>query len=311
MAAGIITVSFKADYTGCNRVCYRIGNSAGYTCVNVTCAGGGADCSVDIPVNVNNDGCYSVDFEGYVQACCKDIASTDGRVPFQATFTPTPISPALALGTADSFVILSGAAITNGTHNQLVTGNTGHTGALSDTFTYASGGDFAGGAVGTTGTPGTPLGDAYIVKTNILAMAPTFSFAAGNINLSTDVTNPSGIPGTFIPGIYLITGDATIGAGGIIFSGAGNYIFIITGQLITTANSTTFLSNSAQNFKVFYVPASASIGANSTLVGNIITAGAIVAGNSFALNKGRLLSTGGNITIGSGTNVFTKTADCV
>lgn len=88
--AGSLTINFTADYVGCHRVCYRLNNSGGYTCVNTTCTGGGALCSVTIPITVDNETCPTVEFDGYAQACCQDVSSLVGRIPFSATFVPSP-----------------------------------------------------------------------------------------------------------------------------------------------------------------------------------------------------------------------------
>ena len=90
LVSATIAVTFTSEYAGCNRVCYTLGNSAGYTCINGTCAGGGASCTVDIPITVDNETCPSVTFTGYVQSCCELVSSLEGRVPFSVTFTPSP-----------------------------------------------------------------------------------------------------------------------------------------------------------------------------------------------------------------------------
>lgn len=87
---GSITLTFVSYYAGVHRVCYRLNNTGPYTCNNVTCAGGGATCTYTITVAVDNETCTDVEFDGYVQAACQDIASTDGRIPFSTTFTPAP-----------------------------------------------------------------------------------------------------------------------------------------------------------------------------------------------------------------------------
>lgn len=85
-----ITVTFTSYYAGVHRVCYRLNNAGPYTCNNVTCTGGGASCTYTITLAVDNETCVDVEFDGYVQAACRDINSTDGRIPFSSTFTPTP-----------------------------------------------------------------------------------------------------------------------------------------------------------------------------------------------------------------------------
>lgn len=85
-----INVNFTAVYVGNHRVCYRIGNSGAYTCVTVNCAGGGTACSVAIPITVDNETCTNIQFNGYVQPTCIDIASDIDQLPFSVTFVPTP-----------------------------------------------------------------------------------------------------------------------------------------------------------------------------------------------------------------------------
>ncbi len=85
-----INVNFTAVYVGNHRVCYRIGNSGSYTCVTVNCAGGGTACSVAIPIMVDNETCVDIQFNGYVQPSCIDIASDVDRLAFSVTFVPTP-----------------------------------------------------------------------------------------------------------------------------------------------------------------------------------------------------------------------------
>jgi len=105
-----ITVNFISNYAGGHRVCWRIGNSGPYNCSTiVVCAGGGAPCSANIPITVDNDTCSSVTFEGYVQAICEVEGSLNGRVPFSATFVPDPTCDKYDITCAsvavDSFII--------------------------------------------------------------------------------------------------------------------------------------------------------------------------------------------------------------
>lgn len=94
-----ITVSFVSNYAGPHRVCWRTGGVGPYDCSTlVTCLGGGNLCSVDVPITVDNETCDEVEFDGYVQAACEVEGSLNGRVTFEATFTPDP--------TCDSYQIL-------------------------------------------------------------------------------------------------------------------------------------------------------------------------------------------------------------
>lgn len=85
-----LTITFVSNYAGPHRVCYRTGGSGPYTCTTVVCAGGGASCSVDIPISVDNETCPTVNYNGYAQPSCEDINSTTGRIPFSVDFTPNP-----------------------------------------------------------------------------------------------------------------------------------------------------------------------------------------------------------------------------
>lgn len=94
MAVGNIVVNFTSNYNGCHRVCYRQGGTGAYTCTScapctVNCLGNGSPCSTTIPIIVDNTSCDPIDFDGYVQACCEDITSMVGRIPFSTVFNPT------------------------------------------------------------------------------------------------------------------------------------------------------------------------------------------------------------------------------
>jgi hypothetical protein len=62
-----------------------------YDCtITVNCTGGGNSCSATIPITVDNASCDPVTFDGYVQACCEEEGSLEGRLPFSVIFTPNP-----------------------------------------------------------------------------------------------------------------------------------------------------------------------------------------------------------------------------
>lgn len=88
---GTITVNFTSNYAGPHRVCWRIGGTGPYDCTTiVNCGGGGAACTANIAVTVDNETCDPVVFDGYVQATCQLEGSLVDRVPFTNTFTPNP-----------------------------------------------------------------------------------------------------------------------------------------------------------------------------------------------------------------------------
>lgn len=86
-----LDINFISNYAGEHRICYRIPPAVAYDCTNsVICTGGGAVCSICIPILVDNESCNPVTYEGYVQAACQNISSVVDRIPFSITFVPNP-----------------------------------------------------------------------------------------------------------------------------------------------------------------------------------------------------------------------------
>lgn len=93
LVTATITVDFTANYSGNHRVCWRVqGSGDPYDCTTiVNCVGGGTTCSAVFTADVNTTSCDgTITFEGYVQATCQDILSTDGRLLWTVDYTPTP-----------------------------------------------------------------------------------------------------------------------------------------------------------------------------------------------------------------------------
>lgn len=103
-----LNFSFDSNYTaGCYRVATRIqGSGDPYTITAVNCTPfvpptTSVPCVVQIPITVDDETCAPVTYEGYVQPCCQDEESLDGRVAFTVTFTPNPTCKSYQL-TCDS-----------------------------------------------------------------------------------------------------------------------------------------------------------------------------------------------------------------
>ncbi len=189
-------------------------------------------------------------------------------------------------------------------------------GILSDTYTNTTGGTTINGDLGyTTGPATAPTvnGTTHVADgtysqagidqntalSSLNSQPCTFTFAAGAIDLASDVTH--GPAGVYTPGVYCISGAASIGGGGTItLTGSGTYIFRMTGALNTSANSTVALA-SASACDVWWTPGSATtLGANSTFYGTDIDAAGITIGNSVIWN-GRALAYGGTVSTASDT----------
>lgn len=131
--------------------------------------------------------------------------------------------------------------------------------------------------------------------TALNSQACSFTFAPGAIDLATDTTH--GPVGVYTPGVYCITGAASIGGGGTItLTGAGTYIFRMDGALTTTANSIVAFAGGASSCDVWWTPTAATtLGANSTFKGTDIDAAGITIGSTVNW-EGRALAFGGTIS---------------
>jgi len=88
-----INVNFTSNYVGCHRLFWKRITSATYTgplYAIPPCLGGGAPCTITFYDTVDTESCTNVQYEGYVQACCREESDTTGRIPFTVTFTPSP-----------------------------------------------------------------------------------------------------------------------------------------------------------------------------------------------------------------------------
>ena len=196
-----------------------------------------------------------------------------------ALIIPTiAFSQTINLGTASNFGILGGAAITG---SSVVTGNVGTT---------------AGGVAGVTVAVGYTIydysiqADKDIVDAAQTDLAAAYSdavnrvgateLAVGDYSLSTH--------GTFSPGVYSIGGNATMPTN-VTLSGAGVYIFKITGYLSTAAS--IILTNGAVWTDIFWqVGNYAALVAGFTFEGNVMANSFITLGAGNAIVHGRLLS---------------------
>lgn len=193
------------------------------------------------------------------------------------------------LGIATTFGILA-STYTNTVAGTTINGDLGYTTGPA-TAPTVNGNTHA--ANGTYTQAGIDQGTAL---TSLNSQACDFSYAPGAIDLATDVTTPDGV-GQFTPGIYCIDGAASIGGGGTItLTGAGTYIFRMTGALTTSANSVVVLAGGASACDVFWTPGAATtLGANSTFVGTDIDNSGITIGSTVDWT-GRALAFGGTVS---------------
>jgi len=220
-------------------------------------------------------------------------------ISFCFSYSTVHAATSPSLGQADTFVILSNT-YTNTAPGTTLNGDLGYT-VPPATAPTVNGSVHA--ADSTYNQAGIDQGTALVALNN---QPCTFSFAPGAINLATDTTH--GPVGVYTPGVYCVTGAASIGGGATItLDGAGTYIFRMDGALNTSANSVVTLANGASACDIWWTPTAATtLGADSTFIGTDIDASGITIGNNVTWT-GKALAFGGTVS----TDVDTITApDC-
>ncbi len=212
-----------------------------------------------------------------------------------AALTPTgasAIGVAVPLGTADSYAVLAGQTVTN-TGPSVITGNVG----------------VSPGSSVTGFPPGTVNGVIHIADASALQaqtdLTTAYNNAAGQAADASIAGDLSGL--TLAPGVYRasssigLTGTLTLNAQG---DPNAVFIFQIGSTLTTGSASRVLLINGAQPCNVFWqVGSSATLGTNSTFVGNILALTSISATTGANIN-GRALARNGAVTLD--TNTITR-----
>ena len=180
------------------------------------------------------------------------------------------------LGSAASFAVL-GRSVTNA-RSTIIAGNVGGT-VTGDPLTFV-------------------IGDPH--GNDALAQQAQKDNAAAYSNLDVRPCTPlSGSPhGTLTPGVYCASSDVTL-TGTLQLNGNENglWIFEIDGSLTTAACSLVETINGAKDSRVFWrIRDTATFGAKSTFVGNVLTRGDITLQNNASI-AGRLLSQSGVVTL--------------
>jgi len=191
------------------------------------------------------------------------------------------------LGAASSFSILS-SSYTNTATGTTINGDLGYTVGPAAAATVNGTTHMADG---TYNQAGIDQSTALVALNN---QSCSFNFAPGPVDLATDTTH--GPIGIYTPGVYCVTGPASIGTAGITLTGGGTYVFRMNGALTSAANSVVSLASGASACEVWWTPTSATtLGANSIFAGTDISAAGITIGN-LATWTGRALAFGGTVT---------------
>ncbi|MGJ6966138.1 ice-binding family protein [Streptosporangium sp. G11] len=202
-----------------------------------------------------------------------------------AANTPTPGPALVPLGTATNFAVLAGTAVA-------ATGPTVVTGELGVSPGSTSTGFPSGVLVGAA-----YKGDPVAAQAQI-DLATAYDDAArrpGTASLRPQLGGITVAPGTYNPtsGAFQLTGDLTLDG-----QGNPNAVFVFRAPgLVTSPASTVRLINGAQACNVFWqVDGSATLGAGSRFIGNVLALNSITAGAGATVD-GRLLAREGTVNL--------------
>jgi hypothetical protein len=201
------------------------------------------------------------------------------------------------LGTAGTFSVLAGSAITN-TGPTTVIGDIGSSGSIDGGITQPPGSNTYGAGTVTT--------DAETAMSNAMGLAegaspntPVVAGKLGDLDLFAGVYNSGSSS-------LDLTGTLTLDGGGSYDS---VFIFQATSSLITAGSSTVRLVNGAQACNVFWqVKSSATLGGSSTFRGTILAQTAITLGN-LATVEGRVLAKTAAVSLNA--NTITRPDTCL
>jgi hypothetical protein len=201
--------------------------------------------------------------------------------PSQAFAIATPVP----LGTADSFAVLAGQSVTN-TGPSVITGDVG-----VSPGTAISG--FPPGIV--NGTFHSADAVAQQAQTDLTA---AFGDAAGQASNGALPPDAGGL--TLVPGVY--TASSSLGLTGTLTLDAQGdpnavWVFQVGSELTTASNSRVALINGGQACNVFWqIGSSATLGTDTTFVGNILALTSITATTRASID-GRALARNGSVTL--------------
>ncbi|MDB5340672.1 MAG: hypothetical protein JWN70_6291, partial [Planctomycetaceae bacterium] len=210
----------------------------------------------------------------------------------ETTSTPAPTSPVGVLGTASTFAILAGGAVSATLTN--VTGDIGLSPAAAVTATGNNSGTIHNGDA-VAAQAQTDLTAAY----NFLGAQPITMQMAGDLG---------GL--TLTPGVYHFTAAATL-TGTLKLDTQGDpdafFVFQFDAAFAAAAASSVVFLNGATDSLYWKGAAAFGLGADAHFVGNIVGNVAITMGAGATLADGRALSRGGAVTTSGGSVDLTST----
>jgi type VI secretion system secreted protein VgrG len=218
---------------------------------------------------------------------CKSVS----LVLLAATLAGEPHAHAqlMSLGTAQTFAVLGGSAVTN-TGPSVINGNLGVSPGLAIT----------GFGPGVVTPPGTIYAGGPVAAQAQADLTTSYNVLAGLAPLQ-DLSGQDLGGLTLTPGVYKFTSSAQI-TGALTLNALGDpnalFVFQIGSTLTTASNASVLTTNSAVGCNVFFqVGSSAALGTGTAFQGNILALSSITANTGADILVGRALAREGAVTL--------------
>lgn len=219
-------------------------------------------------------------------------------------YGPSQVWAASILGTADSFAVLAGSAVTN-VPTSTVFGNVG---------TWSSGG--ANAITGFNFSPGVAVSDTQVTGGLVHAGTTAAQSAQGALTnaitslgllgTGTTLVNPDLVGLTLVPGVYTVHAGVSNLTGTLTLDGEGNanagWVFLMDSSLITSPGSAVNVINTGSGAGVFWdVRSSATLDTSTSFQGNILALTSITLNTGATIGCGRALASTGSVTMHTNT----------
>ncbi len=219
-------------------------------------------------------------------------------------YGPSQVWAASLLGTADSFAVLAGSALTN-VPTSTVVGNVG---------VWSSGG--ANAITGFNSSPGVAVSDTQVTG-GLVHSGTTIAQSAqsqltnaitslGLLGTGTTLANADLGGLTLAPGVYTVHAGVSNLTGALTLDGQGNanaaWVFQMDSTLITSPGSSVNVINTGSGAGVFWdVRSSATLDTTTAFQGNILALASITLNTGATIGCGRALANTGAVTLGANT----------